>query len=204
MTAATEGPGILTVRRELGRKAIHLLSSAIPLAYALGVGRSGLIAVLGAAVIIAVGIEIYRRRSDRGRRMFDARFGALLRPHEFLGLSGATWLVVSFLLAVVLYPPAIAITAMLAVSLGDAAAAIIGRTVGGLRAVAGKTTAGSLACFVVTTLATFFVARLSLSEAILAGALAAIAERPRRPMDDNLRIAIVVGCGILLWRMGFS
>jgi hypothetical protein len=34
--------------------------------------------------------------------------------------------------------------------------------------------------------------------------LAALAERPRWAMDDNLRIALAVGCGILLWRMGFS
>lgn len=204
MTSTSGSPGVLTVRRELGRKAIHLLSSSIPIAYALGVSRPVLILVLALAVIVALGVEAYRTRSERGRRMFDARFGGLLRPHEFLGLSGATWLVVSFLLAVALFPPAIAIAAMLAVSLGDAAAAIAGRTAGGLRAVTGKTSLGSIACLVVTTLATLLVARLSLTQAILAGVLAAIAERPRRPMDDNLRITIVVGCGILLWRMGFS
>ena len=41
-------------------------------------------------------------------------------------------------------------------------------------------------------------------DALLSGVLAAAAEHPRRPMDDNFRIALAVGCGILLWRMGFS
>jgi hypothetical protein len=48
------------------------------------------------------------------------------------------------------------------------------------------------------------IAHFTWPEALIAGILAAVAERPSRPLDDNLRIAVSVGCGILLWRMGFS
>jgi dolichol kinase len=193
-----------SLRQELTRKALHLLSSSVPVAYALGASRNALAGVVGLGVIVATIVELGRSRHERARAMFDARFGTLLRPHEFLGVSGATWLVVSFFISIALYPRSVAIVAMCAVALGDAGAAIIGRAYGRQSQVMAKSFVGSFSCFAVTAAAAAVIARVAMSEALLAGILAALAERPRRPLDDNLRIAIVVGCGILLWRMGFS
>lgn len=68
----------------------------------------------------------------------------------------------------------------------------------------GKTLAGSLACAVATTVGALLVARLDIAQSLLAGGLAALAERPRSAVDDNLRVVLAVGTGILLWRMAFS
>jgi dolichol kinase len=135
--------------------------------------------------------------------VFDARLGRLLRVHEAHGLSGATWLILALLAAALLFPRDIAIAAMAAVAVGDAAAAIVGRAVTRHRG-EGKSLAGSVACLAASAFMAWAIADFTWPEALVAGILAAIAERPRRPLDDNLRIALAVGCGILLWRMGFS
>ena len=193
----------LTPQREFARKGLHLLSAAIPVAYSLGVSRTVVALTLAGALAIALVVEFARSRHERTRTVFDARLGRLLRVHESTELSGATWLIVALLTAALLFPRDIAIAAMAAVAVGDAAAAVVGRALT-RHGRDGKSLAGSVACFAASALMALAIARFTWPEALVAGILAAIAERPRRPLDDNLRIALVVGCGILLWRMGFS
>ena len=199
-----------SLRHELVRKGWHALSVVVPLGYVSGVARPLLIWVLVAALVVAVVVEVARSRSAVARSAFNTGFGALLREHESRGVSGATWLVVAFLIATVVFPADVAIAAMCGVALGDAAAAIVGRTLGGApahrdaRAQHGKSLAGSAACLAATAVAARWIADFTWREALIAGILASIAERPRHPLDDNLRITLAVGCGILLWRMGFS
>ena len=195
-------PG-LSLRRELARKGLHLLSTAVPISYAVGLGRLVVIGVLSLALAVALGVELARFQNARARSMFQSRVGALLREHEWYASSGATWLIVALLVAAAAFPRDIAIAAMCAVALGDAAAAIIGRALRGF-AVDHKSFGGSAACFAASAIAARAIAGFRWPEALIVGVVAALAERPRRPMDDNLRITLAVGCGILLWRMGFS
>jgi dolichol kinase len=206
-----------TLRHELARKGIHLASSAVPVAYALGLARPVVLAALGAAGLVAVGIEITRRRSARARRAFDAAVGPLLRAHERDRWSGATWMCAAYALAVLAFPRRAAVAAMLAVSVGDAAAAVVGRAAGARRARAAaagagaagatrapagggadapagaKTWEGSAACAAATALAALLVARLPAAAALACGLAAALAERPRWPIDDNVRVAAAAG-----------
>lgn len=194
----------LSLRRELTRKGLHLLSTAIPVSYAAGLPRSSVVWALVAALAIAAAVEIARGRNARARSVFDAGVGPLLREHEWHSLSGATWLIIALLVAAVCFPRNVAIAAMCAVSLGDAMAAIVGRTLAHASAGQRKSLAGSAACFAASSVAARAIAGFAWREALIVGMLASLAERPRRPMNDNLRIALAVGCGILLWRMGFS
>jgi dolichol kinase len=199
------GPNAHPFRYELARKAIHLLSAVIPLAYAAGFPRRALLYVLAAASVLAIAVEIGRARHERTRELFHRATGALLRPHEHTQLSGATWLVLAFLGSVALYPPPVAMAAMWAVGVGDAVAALVGHPLGRLRiGLSGKTLEGAIACLGATFLGALLVARLSMTESMVAATAAAVAEAPQRPFDDNVRIAIAVGGGILLWRMVFS
>lgn len=193
----------LPLRRELTRKSLHILSTAVPVAYATGLSRAVVIGILSVALTIAVAVEIARLRSPRARGAFDASVGALLREHERQGASGATWLIVALLFAAAAFPRDVAIAAMCAVALGDAAAAVVGRAMT-VATAHGKSFSGSVACFAASALSASAIAGFAWPDALIAGILAAVAERPRRPFDDNPRIALVVGCGILLWRMGFS
>lgn len=194
----------LTARREMARKGLHLFSVAVPVAYAAGLTRLAVIVALVSALAVAGGIEIARARNERVRIFFHAKVGGLLRPHETEALSGATWLIVALLVAAVAFPRDVAIAAMGAVAVGDAAAAIVGRALVATSGSPRKSLAGSVACFAASALTARAIANFAWREALLVGVFAALAERPRRPFDDNLRIAIAVGCGILLWRMGFS
>jgi dolichol kinase len=191
------------LQREVARKGLHLLSVVVPVAYSVGVSRTVVVLALACAVAVALVVELARARHEKTRTVFDARLGKLLRLHEARGLSGATWLIIALLASAVLFPRDIAIAAMAAVAVGDAAAAIVGRALT-RSAGEGKSLAGSFACFAASALMALAIARFSWAEALIVGIFAALAERPRRPLDDNLRIAMAVGCGILLWRMGFS
>ena len=193
----------VTLRHEVARKAIHLASAVVPVAYAAGLRRDVLAALLGGALVVALGVEIARHRVPRVRDPFERVVGDLLRPHERARWSGATWMLVAYVLALALFPRAVAVAAMLAVALGDAAAAVIGRWAGARRVTptpdaAGKTWAGTIACAVATVLGALLVARLAPGAALACAIAAALAERPRGPLDDNVRVALAAGGGAQL------
>lgn len=191
-----EGRG-LALRHELARKALHLTSATVPVAYALGVAREPLLALLGVLVLVALLVELTRRRVALVRRAFVRATEPLLRAHEHEGLAGATWMLVAFALAVWLLPRSTAIAATWAVAVGDASAAIVGRSVGRVRfGAGGKSLEGTLACLVATSLGAAFVAQLGPAAAIAAGVAAAAAELPGRPLDDNLRVAAAVALAV--------
>lgn len=203
----------VTLRHEVARKAIHLASAVVPVAYAAGLRRDVLAALLGGALVVALAVEVTRRRVARVREPFERAVGDLLRPHERSRVSGATWMALAYLLAVALFPRPVAVAAMLAVALGDAAAAVVGRWAGARRAARtgagagagadaaaapGKTWAGTVACAVATALGALLVARLAPGAALACAIAAALAERPRGPLDDNVRVALAAGGGAQL------
>ena len=195
----------LALRWELARKALHIIWAVVPIAYALGLPRTIILAGLGLACVIALVVEIARARSAAFGVLFHRTTGVLLRQHEHQRWSGATWLLLSFLLSVMLFDPPTAIAAMWAVAVGDAVAAIVGRTIG--RHHIGrstKTLEGSIACAIVTAGGALLIAQLAQLPSVVAGIAAALGEWPAGPLDDNMRIGLAVGGGILLCRMAFS
>ncbi len=195
----------LSLRREVARKAIHLLFCAIPLAYASGMPRRLIVAMLASAVAAALVIELARTWHEGVRKYFDSVFGSLLREHERSRWSGATWLVVAVLGLALLAPRDVAIAGMWAVSVGDAAAALVGRLAPTARSGQGRKSAlGSAACFLSTLAGALLIAHLTLGEGLMAAAWATAAERPTGGVDDNIRIAAAVAAGIFLWRIMFS
>jgi dolichol kinase len=105
----------------------------------------------------------------------------------------------------VLFDAPIAIGAMWAVAVGDASAALVGRLLGRHRiGRSAKTIEGSIACMVMTALGALLIAGLSPMLSMAAGLIAATAEWPSWPLDDNIRIGVTVGVGILLCHMAFS
>ena len=192
----------LPLRRELARKAIHLLSATAPIVYAAGASRAAMLWTLGAAALAAVAIEVARRTHSAAQHTLDRTVGPLFRAHEHASVTGATWLAVSLLLAAAALPRDLAIATMWAVAVGDPAAALVGRTVGRLRLhPEGKSVEGAVACLATTFAGAALIAALPLALAAAAGAAAALAEWPRGPFDDNLRIAVSVGVTLGVLRM---
>jgi dolichol kinase len=199
----------LPFRRELARKALHLSSVVVPVAYAVGLPRTTLVAALAVLALVALVVELARMRHDALRAHFHGVLGPLLRDHELARWSGATWLVLALLALALWAPRDVAIAGMWAVSVGDAAAALAGRAftppaLPPSRARGSKTVVGSAACFVATLIGALALAHLPVSQGLLAAACATAAEYPTSRVDDNVRIAAAVALGLLVWRMTFS
>jgi dolichol kinase len=192
------------MRRELARKGLHLVSAAAPIGYAAGVPRTTVAGVLAMLAATAVLLEIARARVPAVRLRVERTIGVLLRDAEHHAWCGATWMLLAFLAAVVLLPAPIAMAAMWAVAVGDALAALVGRWAGRHRLGTLKSIEGSLACFVGTLAGALVVARLGVAASVVAATAATAAEWPRRPLDDNLRIVLAVGCATTLWRVLFA
>lgn len=193
--AQTAAAGI-TLRQELARKALHLASAALPIAWGTGlVSAETLLTALMLAVAVAVLVEGARHLSPAAARAFDALVGRLIRPHERAGITGATWLAVAMFLALVVFPGPAALIALWAAAVGDGSASVVGRLVAHRRggASTGKTIVGSLACAAMTAVGVLWFSDLGLVRALAIGAVTALAERPRGPFDDNLRVAAAAG-----------
>jgi dolichol kinase len=200
-----ESPEPLPLRSEIERKMLHLSSAVVPVSYALGAPRIVIVAALGVALLVALSIEFLRALAPSVQARFVRVVGGLLRDAEAHRWTGATWLLLAFAGLVVFAPREIAVAGCWAVAAGDAMAAIIGRLVH-QRSRAGqrKSIAGSAACFLVTLAGCATIAHLVWAESLVASASATLAERPTGGVNDNVRIAIAVPVGILLWRMVFS
>ena len=191
----------LALRHEIARKAIHLTTGVVPTAYAAGAPRDVLAWALAAMAVVAVTAEFTRLRHERAGVLLHRTVGTLFRAHERDRWSGATWLALAHLVAVLFLPRDAAVAAMWAVSIGDAAAAIVGHAFGRHRlGLSAKSVEGSAACFVATLAGALTVARLPVAEGLLAAAAATVAEWPHRPFDDNIRIVATVGGCLLLAR----
>lgn len=186
-------PAAPAVRRELQRKAIHVATAVIPVAYAAGLARDTVVAVCATLTGIALVVETGRRLSPAVAARFRAWTGPLLRPEEAAGgLAGATWLFAAFTAVAWGTTAPVAVAAMWAVAAGDGAAAVVGRTLGRTPLVASKTLEGALAMALMTAAGAWGLARWPLGPSAVLGLVAAAAELPARPLNDNLRVAAAV------------
>jgi dolichol kinase len=193
------------VRRELARKAIHVSSTAVPLLVWL-VPRPLAVAVLVPIALLALAIDFARHRIRPFRYHFLRRTRTLLRPHERRGLAGATWMALAYAAALLLFPKPVAVAAMLFNGLGDAAAALVGKRWGRHRTAWGKSWEGfaaGLAVDLAVGIGMWMMApaAVPLAGAVLGAIVAASVEFAPLPLDDNVRVTLAGGAGILLGAM---
>jgi dolichol kinase len=134
-------------------------------------------------------------------------FGFLLRKHEKDGrkknLNGATYVFISALLGVIIFPKVLFLTAFPILIISDSTAALIGRKFGKHKLFA-KSLEGTLAFFISASIVVLFTPKLngSITEyfiGILAAAIGAIVENISFGYaDDNLSIPIAVGFSMWL------
>ena len=186
----------LSLTREITRKLLHLATALNPVGYHFGLPAQWISRALALAALVALGVEWLRWNNTTVGMRFTTWFGALLRPRERHHLTGATWLCLSCLAAVVLLPAPAAIAAMWCATIGDPAAAIVGRALA--RQGGHKTWAGSLACLVCSAIGVWWLTPLAPLAAVLVGTVAAVAERPQGPLDDNIRVTLATGA-LTLW-----
>lgn len=190
----------LSWRAEGARKAIHLSLAVLPVGWGLGwLGRPTILTALVAGLAVAAAVEVGRRRAGMVRDTFDHWVGWMLRAHEAIALTGATWILLAMTAAVWVLPAPAALAALWAAAVGDATAAIVGRAAGARGAVpsgaapGAKTWAGSLACAAASAVGPLILVGTTVPVALTIGAAAAAAERPRWRLDDNVRVTAAAG-----------
>lgn len=180
---------------ELKRKAIHLASLSIPIAYYLSPrswSRTWERALL-ALVILSLAIEVFRLNNPRIRSVFRHFFGELLRNHEEASLLGSTYLLIAVLLTLHLFDKPVAVLALGFLILGDTVAAIVGKSFGTHRLLGGKTVEGSVACFLTCLGLTFLMPGIPLYVGLVGALTATVFELLPIPLDDNFRIPLSAG-----------
>ena len=180
---------------ELKRKAIHLASLSIPIAYYLSPtswGRNWERAHL-ASVILSLAIEVFRLNHPRIRSVFRHFFGELLRNHEDASLLGSTYLLIAVLLTIHLFDKPIAVLALGFLILGDTVAAIVGKSIGRVHLIGGKTLEGSLSCLFVCYGLTLLMPGIPFTVGLVGALTATVFELLPIPLDDNFRIPLSAG-----------
>ncbi len=153
--------------------------------------------MLGGATVVALLVEWARWRIAWVRYRFFRATRLMLRGHERHRISGATYMVVAYLLAVLLLPLPVAVVAMMYNAFGDAAAAVVGRRWGRYRTSWGKSWEGAAAGAVVNVGVGLLVPGIGVGAAVVGGVVAAAVEFLPLPFDDNLRVTLIGG--LALW-----
>ncbi|HEX9657227.1 MAG TPA: SEC59/DGK1/VTE5 family protein [Bacteroidota bacterium] len=185
---------------ELFRKAIHLCSLSIPIAYYF-MTRSTALSILVPLTVFVLFADIARMFFPGINTLFTKLFGWLLRAHERdenrRSLNGATYVLLSACLCILLFPKLIVIAAFSILIISDTVAALIGRKIG-KRPFLKKSLEGSAAFFCSAIVVVLVAPKISyVPMEYLIGGLAAlvgtVVEASGIGIDDNLSIPLSVG-----------
>ncbi len=197
--------GFIDYKKELIRKSIHLCSLSMPIVYYF-ITRELALQILIPLTIFSVALDFGRHIIPSIGKIFNSTFGFLLREHEIdsekKNLSGASYVFISALLCVYIFPKVIFITAFSTLILSDIAAALIGRRYGRHKFLF-KSLEGTLAFFVVACIIVFITPKVNgytveYLIGLVAAFVGAIAENVSYGWaDDNL--AIPLSMGAVMW-----
>ena len=178
------------------RRLFHAAAgSAIPL-LALLVPDPAPVVLVGILAIVSLVLDLIRLRVPWLNRFFLYWLSLLLKKEEAARITGATYLLIAACLCFLLFDTPIAVAVLLFLSLGDPAAALIGRPIPGPR-VFGKSPVGTLAFFCASFLVVAVLVATGITEFgwILIGAavIAGLVELAPFPLDDNLTVPLISG-----------
>jgi dolichol kinase len=193
--------GTILYKDELLRKTIHLTSLSIPIIYYFISSETAAV-ILAVLAGLALIIDWARYLSPDVGKIFYKIFGFLLREHEVdhqkRNLNGATYVLISALVGVLIFPKLIFITAFSILIVSDSLAALVGRKFGRKKFLL-KSLEGTLAFFISACIVILFTPKIgNFSEEYLIGFIAAfvgaITENISfKLIDDNLSIPLAVG-----------
>jgi dolichol kinase len=187
-------------KSEVVRKLIHLFSLSIPTVYYF-ITKELALSILIPLTVFSLLIDYGRYYHKTLSELVDKIFGFIMRKHEKdskkKNLNGATYVLLSAVIVILLFPKVFVVTAFAVLIIGDSTAALIGRKFGKTKFLL-KSLEGTLAFFV----SSCFVVLLSpkvegnLTEyaiGIIAVAVGAIAENISGEWaDDNFSIPVAV------------
>ena len=112
----------ITYGAEVKRKLIHLLSLNIPIWY-IFLDKNIALIIIGVLLILSIIIDIGSKRVQFINNIFKFFFGDILRKHEKkkkkIRLNGASWLMISAFLTILIFPKFIAVVALTILIISD-------------------------------------------------------------------------------------
>jgi len=211
-------------REEVYRKLLHVLVVLLPVGVFYGpaiffTDRQTILFYTLFILLLSVGIEIARFRHSAFAKWYFDTFGSMLREEEKNKLTGATYVAAAtfFCAWLSLIDERMAASACMALILfilGDAAAALVGKSMGRIR-IGDKTLEGALGCFLICLGLSFFAipqlpdfgtkwgGTVELWQAILISVLVAFLELfpvklEKIKLNDNLYVPVLVTLGAYL------
>lgn len=190
---------------EVLRKAIHLCSLSIPVVYYF-ITRELALSILIPLTILSLFLDLGRYYIKQLGDFIYKYLGFLLRRHEIdekkKSLNGATYVLISAVTVIILFPKIFVVTGFAVLIIGDIAAALIGRKFGKTQFLL-KSLEGTLAFFFFSCIVILFTPKIqgNLTEYIIgfvSVGVGAIAENISVGWaDDNLTIPVSIG--ITMW-----
>ena len=202
----------MTIAREIRRKSFHVLAGmSIPVLYYLFLmwehltNRPDTYTILAKWILVGataaiLAVDVIRLRHQFFKIVFIDFFGPLLRRHEISALTGATYLMLSSTVCILLFKSEVAIAAISFMVVGDALAAVIGRSLG-KPVFFGKSLEGAAACLAgclaigtaIILLPATPEQRLHFWPMALGALTATLAELLPFQLDDNITIPLLSG-----------
>jgi len=201
----------ISFTQELLRKSVHFLSLSMPIGY-IFMTKETILLILIPLMFLLIILDISTKRISFLRSLYLKLFGPMLRKHEInskqVFLNGASWVLISAVLTIFIFPKIIAIVALSVLIISDVFAALVGRKFGkrNFLDIKNKSWEGSIAFFVSALLVSIvygFIFDLSYFYFIIsffASISAAMGEALAKEVlhsDDNLTIPI--SFGITMW-----
>lgn len=181
------------------RKIFHALAGAvIPSAYYFAVLPQGVMTwlVLTAAAVW-IGLDSLRLRNESLNERFTLVLRPLLKRKETHTLTGASYLLGGAVLAILLYPPAVMMTTLFFIALGDPAAAVAGKRFGRTRFSNGRSLEGSFAMFATCLFIARWLGGFTWSVAVAGAMVAAVTELYSGNIDDNITVPLLSGAALV-------
>lgn len=183
----------LDYRGEVWRKLLHLFALVMPVGYHLA-PRWLSLAVILLAFFVSLLVDVARLRRWSIQRLWTPITDPIVRPKEAAGFTGATHILFSGFVCLLLFDLPAAAYGMSTIIVGDTAAALVGRRWGRHRFNhADRSWEGSLSFLAASIVAAFLVPNLPLWIGLVGAVLAAAVEAFSNQIDDNLSVPLVVG-----------
>jgi len=198
--------GTIDYKNEIVRKSIHLCSLSIPIVYYF-ISRELALWILIPVTFFSLTIDLGRYFFISLNKIVNKYFGFLLRDHEKdakkKNLNGATYVFISALIGIIIFPKVIFITAFAVLIISDISAALFGRRFGKHKFLS-KSFEGTLAFIISGCIVILFTPKVdhSLTEyligffAVFVGGI--IENISYGWADDNLTIPISIGITMLI------
>lgn len=195
------------------RKTIHLGSVILPIATIIfyqmygADGRIFLASILAILAVVLLMLDLLKARHRPFKSLVYGMFGKVLRKNELQGgMTASTIVVASAAFTILIFREPIAVAALVFLSVGDSAAALVGKHFGRIRLVGRRTLEGSLAALNTCLIASMVILwigpdfgwRLTPVTLLVGSVVATLSELFDLPLDDNFRIPVFAGLAMEL------